>query len=62
MKEDAVKRREFGERIIYAIEISSCRNVEIPPGYTVDEVTEEDCQYIKEKIAELYMSFDMERV
>ena len=51
MKEDAVKRREFGERIIYAIEISSCRNVEIPPGYTVDEVTEEDCQYVKEKIA-----------
>ncbi len=28
----------------------------------VDEVTEEDCQYIKEKIAALYMPLNMKRV
>ena len=31
MKEDAVERRGSGERIICAIEISSCRHVQIPP-------------------------------
>ena len=30
MKDDAVERRGYGERIICAIEISSCREVEIP--------------------------------
>ncbi len=37
MQEDAVERRGSGERIICAIEISSCRDVEIPPEYTVDD-------------------------
>lgn len=41
MKEDAVERRENGERIICAIEISSYRYVEIPPEYTVDDFIEE---------------------
>lgn len=41
MKEDAVERRESGERIICAIEISSCRDVEIPPEYMVDDFIEE---------------------
>ena len=41
MKEDAVERRGAGERIICAIEISSCRNVEIPCEYTVDDFIEE---------------------
>ena len=41
MQEDAVERRGAGERIICAIEISSCRDVEIPPEYTVDDFIEE---------------------
>lgn len=41
MKKDAVERRGAGERIIYAIEISSCRDVEILPEYTVDDFIEE---------------------
>lgn len=41
LQEDAVERRGSGERIICAIEISSCRNVEIPPEYTVDDFIEE---------------------
>lgn len=41
MKEDAVERRCNGERIICAIEISSCRDIEIPPEYTVDDFIEE---------------------
>lgn len=41
LQEDAVERRSNGERIICAIEISSCRNVEIPPEYTVDDFIEE---------------------
>lgn len=40
-KEDAVERRDNGERIICAIEISSYRDVEIPPEYTVDDFIEE---------------------
>ena len=40
MKEDAVERRGAGERIICAIEISSCRDVEIPPEYTVEDFIE----------------------
>ncbi len=38
MKEDAVERRGAGERIICAIEISSCRDVGIPPEYTVEDL------------------------
>lgn len=38
LQEDAVERRGNGERIICAIEISSCRDVEIPPEYTVDDL------------------------
>lgn len=41
MKEDAIERRGYGERIVCAIEISSCRDVEIPPEYTVDDFIEE---------------------
>ena len=41
LQEDAVERRGLGGRIICAIEISSCRNVEIPPEYTVDDFIEE---------------------
>ena len=41
LQEDAAERRGSGERIICAIEISSCRNVEIPPEYTVDDFIEE---------------------
>ena len=40
-QEDAVERRGSGERIICAIEISSCRDVEIPSEYTVDDFIEE---------------------
>lgn len=46
LQEDAVERRGNGERIICAIEISSCRDVEIPPEYTVDDFIE--------KINEIY--------
>lgn len=41
IQEDAVERRGNGERIICAIEISSCRDVEIPPEYIVDDFIEE---------------------
>lgn len=41
LQEDAVERRSNGERIICAIEISSCRDVEIPTEYTVDDFIEE---------------------
>ena len=41
LQEDAVERRGNGERIICAIEISSCRDVEIPPEYIVDDFIEE---------------------
>lgn len=41
MKEDAVERRGSGERIICAIEISSYRDIEIPPEYMVDDFIEE---------------------
>lgn len=41
LQEDAVERRGAGERIICAIEISSCRDVEIPQEYTVDDFIEE---------------------
>lgn len=37
----AVERRGMGERIICAIEISSCRDIEIPPEYTVADFIEE---------------------
>lgn len=40
MKEDAVERRGSGERIICAIEISSCRDIEIPSEYMVDDFIE----------------------
>ena len=41
MKNDVVERRENGERIICAIEISSYRDIDIPPEYTVDDFIEE---------------------
>ena len=41
IKADAVERKGAGERIICAIEISSCRDVDIPPEYTVDDFIEE---------------------
>lgn len=41
LQEDAVERRGSGERTICAIEISSCRDVEIPSEYTVDDFIEE---------------------
>lgn len=41
LQEDAVERRGNSERIVCAIEISSCRDVEIPPEYTVDDFIEE---------------------
>lgn len=41
LQEDAVERRDNGERIICAIEISSCRDVEISTEYTVDDFIEE---------------------
>lgn len=41
MQDDAVERRENGERIILAVEISSYRKVEIPPEYMVDDFIEE---------------------
>lgn len=41
MIEDAVERRENGEKIVCAIEISSYRDVEIPSEYTVDDFIEE---------------------
>ena len=41
IRKDAVERRGMGERIICAIEISSCRDVEIPSEYTVDDFIEE---------------------
>lgn len=41
LQEDAVERKGLGERIICAIEISSCRDVDIPPEYTVDDFIEE---------------------
>lgn len=41
MQDDAVERRGNGERIILAVEISSYRNIEIPPEYMVDDFIEE---------------------
>lgn len=41
MQDDAVERRENGERIILAVEISSYRKVEIPPEYMVGDFIEE---------------------
>lgn len=41
MLEDAVERRGNGERVVCAIEISSFRDVEIPPEYMVDDFIEE---------------------
>lgn len=41
MIEDAIERRGNGERIICAIEISSCRDIEIPSEYMVDDFIEE---------------------
>lgn len=41
MQEDAIERRECGEKIVVAIEISSCRDVDIPPEYIVDDFIEE---------------------
>lgn len=41
MQDDAIERRGSGERIILAVEISSYRNVEIPPEYMVDDFIEE---------------------
>lgn len=41
MKKDAIERRKSGEKIIYAIEISSYRDVEIPHEYMVDDFIEE---------------------
>lgn len=41
LKEVASERKEYGERIIDAIEIGSCRTVEIPPEYMVDDFIEE---------------------
>lgn len=41
MQDDAVERRGSGERIILAVEISSYRNIEIPPEYIVDDFIEE---------------------
>ena len=50
MIEDAIERRGNGERIICAIEISSCRDVEIPPEYMVDDFIEEiNSAYIEAK-------------
>lgn len=41
--------------------VEHVRNLEINRiNGIVDEVTEEDCKYVKEKIAALYMTFDME--
>ncbi|MCI8557749.1 MAG: hypothetical protein HFI19_08295 [Lachnospiraceae bacterium] len=41
LQEDAVKRRKEGEQIICAIEISSSRDVEIPPEYGAADFTKE---------------------
>lgn len=41
LQEVASERREYGEKIIDAIEISSCRDVKILPAYTVDDFIEE---------------------
>lgn len=35
--ENAIKRKEDGERILYSIEIASYRNIDIPSEYTVDD-------------------------
>lgn len=41
MQEDAVERIGYGEKVVVAIEIASCRDVDIPPEYTVDDFIEE---------------------
>lgn len=41
MKKDAVERKESRERIVCAIEIASCRDIEIPLEYTVDDFIDE---------------------
>lgn len=41
MQEDAIERMGYGEKIVVAIEIASCRDVDIPPEYTVDDFIEE---------------------
>ena len=53
MKEDAVERRGSGERIICAIEISSCRDIEIPSdlqGILYTEVDDVVNGYWKSKV------------
>ena len=46
MQEDAVERRGNGERIVCAIEISSCRDVEIPIAIFKEESMPEDTKRI----------------
>lgn len=41
LQEVVSERKEYGEKIIDAIEISFCRDVEIPPEYMVDDFIEE---------------------
>ncbi len=41
IKGDAIERRECDERIICAIEISGCRNIDIPSRYTVEDFIEQ---------------------
>lgn len=41
MQEDAIERIGYGERVVVAIEISSCRDVDIPSEYMVDDFIEE---------------------
>lgn len=41
LQEVVSERREYGEKIIDAIEISSYRDIKIPPEYTVDDFIEE---------------------
>ena len=41
MQKDAIERIGYGERVVVAIEIASCRDVDIPPEYTVDDFIEE---------------------
>lgn len=54
LQEVASERKEYGEKIVDAIEIGSCREIKIPPEYTVDDFIEEiNSTYDDAKVREL---------
>lgn len=50
LQETASEFKEYGDEIVYAIEIQKYRDIEIPPNYLVDDFIDEiNCAYEKAK-------------